>query len=69
MVGTIFINSIAAMQSTYATNAKIVLKPLHKFVGVPDIISGMNTLRLENGEYHISIGNLFYDQSKDIIFN
>lgn len=69
MVGTIFINSIAAMQSTYATNAKIILKPLHKFVQEPNVISGMNMKQLDNGEYHISIGNLFYDQSKDIIFN
>lgn len=27
LVGTIFINSIASMQSTYATNAKIILTP------------------------------------------
>lgn len=29
-LGTIFINSIAAIQTTYAMNARIILKPLNK---------------------------------------
>ncbi|KAL4497817.1 hypothetical protein ABPG72_000572 [Tetrahymena utriculariae] len=69
-VGTIFTNSIASMQSIYATNAVLVLKPLHKkaSLNLSQIKSSFKTYLNREGEYIVELGNLFFDQSKDIIF-
>ncbi|EAR92685.1 von willebrand factor type A (vWA) domain was originally protein (macronuclear) [Tetrahymena thermophila SB210] len=69
-VGTIFTNSIASMQSTFATNAVLVFKPLNKNaqLNLSQIKSNFKTYLNKEGEYIVELGNLFFDQSKDIIF-
>ncbi|KAL4453933.1 hypothetical protein ABPG74_003816 [Tetrahymena malaccensis] len=69
-VGTVFTNTIASMQSIFANNAVLVFKPLNgqARLNLSQIKSGFKTYQNNKGEYIVELGNLFFDQSKDIIF-